>query len=199
MNSYSDLEWKFYFHLLPFNLKSCQTFKSVYALQCTLLFPQGTVCHCQPKSNTSGCADTASLAANHKLSEVVGPPEEWWIVLRITSLPPFRKDDEGSRQGAFCLRSFLDLPWPNEESNTNFRKRLLLPENEKYYSEILWKKFDQGRIFWDMELQIWKTAPLSIWNVFQMKELIKESKSADCKNCGTFRLPNIIFSVSCSL
>lgn len=64
---YLDLELKFYFHLLPFYIKSCQTFKSVYALQCILLFPLGAVCHCQPESNASGCADTASLAANHKV------------------------------------------------------------------------------------------------------------------------------------
>lgn len=58
----------------------------------------------------------------------------------------------------------------------------MLPENKEYYSEILWKRFDQGRIFWNTELQIWKTVQFSIWNVFQMKELIKEPKSAECKN-----------------
>lgn len=93
---------------------------------------------------------------------------------------------------------FLDLPWPNKESNTNFRKRLMLPEKKEYYSEIFWKTVDRGRIFWNTELQIWKTVPFSIWNVFQTKELIKESKSADCKNYGTFRLLHFIFSVSYS-
>lgn len=88
---------------------------------------------------------------------------------------------------------FLDLPWPNKESNTNFRKRMMLPEKKEYYSEIFWKTVDWGRIFWNTELQIWKTAPFSIWNVFQMKELIKESKSADCENYGTFRLLHFIF------
>lgn len=162
MNSYLDLEWKFYFHLLPFNLKSCQTFKSVYALQCILLFPRGTVCHCQPESTTSGCADTASLAANHKLTEVVGPPEEWWIVLRITSLPPFRKRWWGIRARRILFAFFPDLPWLKQDSNTNFRNRLMLSESKEYYSEVSWKRFDQEGIFWNTELQIWKTAPFSI-------------------------------------
>lgn len=42
--------------------------------------------------------------------------------------------------------------------------------------DLTWEEYSE------IESQIRKIAAFSIWNVFQMKELIKESKSADCKN-----------------
>jgi len=121
MNSYSDIEWKFHVHLLPFNLKSCQTGNIVSSLGLLGHYMPCSAYCCSTKNGLS-----LSTWEQHRrfcwysftgskswTKWVVGPPVEWWIALWINLLPPFRKDDEGSRQGAFCLRSFLDLPWPN--------------------------------------------------------------------------------------
>lgn len=108
-------EWKVYFHLLPWNLKSWPTGSVLASSGLLSQCMSCSVCCCSycewcVSVNSTGCTDTVFLAAIHKLSEVVGPPEEWWIALTKTLLPPFIKDEEGSRQGALCLHSFLDLP-----------------------------------------------------------------------------------------